>query len=81
MFLFFQERSRSDHTKELLKLCLQKICELQADLENESEMHDAEALGYSACVVETLKFLSDNGLSSDHPMVKAITQKLFTGRD
>lgn len=64
----------------MLKLCLQKICEMQAELE-EAATHDPEVAGYTACALETLKFLSDHGLSPDHPMVKGITEKLFGDRD
>ncbi|KAJ8956609.1 hypothetical protein NQ317_012338 [Molorchus minor] len=67
-----------DHVAEMLKLCLQKICELQASLENEEDVHDPEAAGYFACAVETLRFsLSAHGLPPDHPMVKSITEKIL----
>ncbi|KAJ8948423.1 hypothetical protein NQ318_007946 [Aromia moschata] len=51
-----------DHVTEMLKLCLQKICELQASLEADDEVHDPEAAGYAACAMETLRFLSAHGL-------------------
>ncbi|XP_060522624.1 uncharacterized protein LOC132699759 [Cylas formicarius] len=71
-----------DHVTEMLKLCLQKICELQAEMQDESEIqHDPEAAGYAACVVETLRFLSTQGLPSDHPIVKALTEKLSGNGD
>ncbi|XP_023313149.1 uncharacterized protein LOC111693180 [Anoplophora glabripennis] len=71
----------SDRVTEMLKLCLQKICELQADLENEENMRDPEAAGYTACALETLRFLSDHGLTPDHPMVKGIAERLLRDRD
>nr|CAI5866868.1 unnamed protein product [Callosobruchus analis] len=62
----------------MLKLCLQKICELQSELESEETLpHDAEAAGYAACALETLRFLSSQGLSHDHPVVKRIREKLL----
>lgn len=64
----------------MLKLCLQKICEMQAELDEDSH-HDPEVAGYTACALETLKFLSDHGLPSDHSMVKGIMEKLFRNRD
>lgn len=64
----------------MLKLCLEKICEMQAELADESS-HDPEVAGYTACALETLKFLSDHGLPPHHPIVKGITEKLFKERD
>ncbi|CAH1989495.1 unnamed protein product [Acanthoscelides obtectus] len=59
-----------------------KICELQAELEHEDAVpHDAEAAGYSACALETLRFLSAQGLPHDHPMVKRIREKLLKEHD
>lgn len=77
----FPQTRESDRVTEMLKLCLQKICELQADLENEENMRDPEAAGYTACALETLRFLSDHGLPPDHPMVKEIAEKLLRDRD
>jgi len=40
----------------MLKLCLQKICELQAELETEADdAHDPEVEGYAACATETMR--------------------------
>ncbi|KAJ8957143.1 hypothetical protein NQ314_006601 [Rhamnusium bicolor] len=52
----------------------------RANLENE-DVHDPEAAGYTACAMETLRFLSAQGLPPDHPMVKAITERLLRDRD
>ncbi|EFA09086.1 hypothetical protein TcasGA2_TC006806 [Tribolium castaneum] len=73
-------RSR-DHVTEMLKLCLQKVCELQADLERSEEVHDPEAAGYAACAMETIRFLSSQGLPPDHPIVKGLTEKLLQDRE
>lgn len=63
---------------ELLKKCLQKVCELQADLARDSDDEDdAEAAGYAACAVETLKFLASEGLAPDHPVVTGLSQRLL----
>ncbi|KAJ8923056.1 hypothetical protein NQ315_001605 [Exocentrus adspersus] len=70
-----------DHVTEMLKLCLQRICELQADLENEEEMPDPEAAGYTACAMETLQFLSAHGLPPDHPMVRSLKERLLRNRE
>ncbi|CAG9773611.1 unnamed protein product [Ceutorhynchus assimilis] len=71
-----------DHVTEMLKLCLQKICELQAEMEREAEtIHDPEAEGYAACATETLRFLSSQGLPPDHPMVKMLSERLLRDRD
>ncbi|XP_050299951.1 uncharacterized protein LOC126738591 [Anthonomus grandis grandis] len=72
-----------DQVNDMLKLCLQKICELQAEMEMEEDdqHHDAEAEGYAACAVEALRFLSSQGLPPDHPMVKALSEKLLRNRD
>lgn len=78
--MYFLQGRTSDHVTEMLKLCLQKICEMQAELEDETT-HDPEAAGYTACALETLKFLADHGLPSDHPMVKGIREKLFGDHD
>ncbi|XP_076269556.1 insensible isoform X2 [Rhynchophorus ferrugineus] len=46
-----------DRMTETLKYCLQKICELQAEIQqDEEEIHDPEAEGYSVCAMETLSF-------------------------
>lgn len=66
----------------MLKVCLQKVCELQADLERSTdEIHDPEAAGYAACALETIRFLSSQGLPPDHPMVKGLAEKLLENRD
>lgn len=52
---------------------------MQAELEDDAS-HDPEAAGYAACALETLKFLSDHGLPPEHPMVKAISEKLFNNQ-
>lgn len=65
----------------MLRICLQKICQLQAELENDVNEQDAEAAGYTACAMETLRFLSEHGLAPDHPLVKTITEKLFREKD
>ncbi|GLV34736.1 hypothetical protein CBL_09217 [Carabus blaptoides fortunei] len=63
---------------ELLKKCLQKVCELQADLARDSDDEDdAEAAGYAACAVETIKFLAAEGLAPDHPVVTGLSQRLL----
>lgn len=69
-----------DNVTEMLKLCLQKICELQAEMDNE-EVHDPEAEGYAACAMETMRFLSAQGLPPEHPMVKALSEKLLGRRE
>lgn len=61
-------------------MCLQKVCELQADLQrNEEQENDPEAAGYAACAIETLRFLSTEGVSPDHPIVKGLTRRLLGG--
>ncbi|XP_066140114.1 uncharacterized protein insb [Euwallacea fornicatus] len=67
-----------DHVTEMLRLCLQKIAELQTELEEEPQSsHDPEVEGYAACATEALRFLSAQGLPPDHPMVKALAEKLL----
>lgn len=67
---------------ELLKICLQKVCELQQDLAKEEESEnnpthfDAEEAGYSACALETMRFLAREGLGPEHPMVRGLKQRL-----
>lgn len=40
----------------MLKLCLQKICQMQAEMKQEDENpHDPEMEGYAACAMETLR--------------------------
>lgn len=63
-----------------MKLCLQKVCELQAELDN-NEQRDPEAEGYAACTMETLRFLSNEGLSPNHPMVKELRERLMRNSD
>lgn len=53
---------------------------MQAELDDET-LHDPEIAGYTACALETIKFLSDHGLPPDHPVVKGITEKLFRGHN
>lgn len=60
--------------------CLQKVCELQEELKRNDE-DDAEAAGYAACAVETMRFLEAEGLSSDHPVVKNLSERLFRDKD
>ncbi|XP_018323477.1 uncharacterized protein LOC108735812 [Agrilus planipennis] len=74
--------TRNDQVTELLKLCLQKVCELQEDLQRcDDEENDPEAAGYAACAMETLRFLVAEGLPPDHPTVKTLTEKLLMGQD
>lgn len=84
-------RNTDHHVTEMLKLCLEKICELQAELEctenvenNENlivDVHDPEAAGYTACAMEALRFLTAQGLPSDHPMVQHLKERLLRNRD
>lgn len=63
----------------MLKLCLQKVCELQAEMEHEKNMaNDPEAAGYAACAIETLRFLSQEGLPDDHPVILGLKEKFFS---
>ncbi|KAK4873919.1 hypothetical protein RN001_013279 [Aquatica leii] len=63
---------------ELLKVCLQKVCELQEDLRrSDGDESNPEAAGYAACATETLRFLTAEGIPADHPIVKEL-QELFT---
>lgn len=51
----FQGKNQ-DHVTEMLKLCLQKICQMQAEMKQEDENpHDPEMEGYAACAMETLR--------------------------
>lgn len=75
---------KNPHLAELLKRCLDKICELESEIlsdaenaENAENAEDAEAAGYATCLIETLKFLSQEGLGPQHPMVQALSQKLL----
>ncbi|XP_030768007.1 uncharacterized protein LOC115891632 [Sitophilus oryzae] len=71
-----------DRVTEMLKLCLQRICELQAEMNQvDEEVHDPEAEGYTACAMETLRFLTAQGMSPDHPVVRALTDRLLRNRD
>lgn len=70
-----------DHVTEMLKLCLQKVCELQAEIERNEQVHDPEAAGYAACAMETIRFLSSQGLPPDHPVVKSLTEKLLQDQE
>lgn len=66
----------------MLKECLQKVCELQADLQrNDHEVDDPEAAGYAACALETFRFLSAEGLTPDDPIVKALAERLLRDRE
>lgn len=66
----------------MLKLCLQKVCELQAELgKSEEEVHDPEAAGYAACAMEALRFLSSQGLPPDHPVVKRLRDRLLPDKE
>lgn len=81
--IFFQNQlTNNDQVTEMLKVCLQKVCELQAELQrSDGQEHDAEAAGYAACAIEALRFLSSEGVSQEHPMVKTLTQHLLRDRD
>lgn len=57
-------------------MCLQKVCELQAEIEDTAQ-RDPEAEGYAACAMETLRFLTNEGLSQDNPIVTELTNKLM----
>ncbi|RZC38858.1 hypothetical protein BDFB_014469, partial [Asbolus verrucosus] len=70
-----------DHVTEMLKLCLEKVCELQADLERGQEAHDPEAAGYAACAMETMRFLSAQGLPPDHPVIRGLAEKLLQDKE
>lgn len=61
-------------------MCLQKVCELQAALED-TEQRDPEAEGYAACAMETLRFLSNEGLPPNHPIVRELTNKIMQNKD
>ncbi|CAH0563375.1 unnamed protein product [Brassicogethes aeneus] len=76
-----RQRDSDQQVTDMLKLCLQKICELQAEINDEENVHDAEAAGYAACAVETLRFLTNQGLPPSHPMVKTLTEKLLKKDD
>ncbi|KAK5641700.1 hypothetical protein RI129_010247 [Pyrocoelia pectoralis] len=62
---------------EMLKECLQKVCALQADLQRDDD--DPEAAGYAACAMETLSFLSSEGVPSNHPIVRELKSR-FNGQ-
>lgn len=80
-FCNFQRRSSTQVT-EMLKACLQKVCELQASLQRTGEEeNDAEAAGYAACAIETMRFLAAEGLPPDHPVVRELREKLTRDRD
>ncbi|KAK9883089.1 hypothetical protein WA026_001291 [Henosepilachna vigintioctopunctata] len=71
-------RTEDDRLDEMLKICLQKVCQLQNELERTTEgFGDPEAEGYATCALETLRFLSDQGLPSDHPIVRGLTDRLL----
>ncbi|KAL1497687.1 hypothetical protein ABEB36_008606 [Hypothenemus hampei] len=65
----------------MLKFCLQKILELQQEIETEDNRPDPEAEGYTACAMETLRFLSSQGLPPNHPMIRALSDRLLRKRD
>lgn len=65
----------------MLKICLQKVYQLQDELERSENVRDPEAEGYAACVMETLRFLSAQGLPSDHPIVQGLTDRLLKKND
>lgn len=70
-----------ERLNEMLKICLQKVCQLQEELERTENLADPEAEGYATCVMETLRFLSTQGLPSNHPIVKGLTDKLLNRND
>lgn len=63
----------------MLKLCLEKVCELQAEIEEQNERRDPEAEGYAACAMETFEFLANEGLAPNHPIVKELRERLARG--
>ncbi|XP_031352515.1 uncharacterized protein LOC116177639 [Photinus pyralis] len=65
---------------ELLKECLQKVCELQADLQRDED-RNPEAAGYAACAMETLSFLSAEGVPSTHPIVRQLKARFMDNRN
>ncbi|KAF5302585.1 hypothetical protein FQA39_LY10203 [Lamprigera yunnana] len=65
-----------DVLKDLLKICLQRVCQLQHNLNNTGEENTAEAAGYAACAAESLKFLTEEGIAPDHPIMREL-QGLF----
>lgn len=68
--------------QELLQLCLQKVCALQEELQkSEDDENDPEAAGYAACAMETFRFLSNEGLSPDHPVIKGLAERLMKERE
>lgn len=78
----FQQGRTSEQLTEMLKECLQKVCQLQADLQrSDNEQDDPEAAGYAACAAETLRFLSAEGLPPDHPVVRALAERLLCDRE
>lgn len=62
---------------ELLKVCLEKVIQLQEELRRDDDGGDARTAGYAACAVETLRFLESEGLSRDHPVVRSLSERLF----
>lgn len=71
-----------DNLNVMLRMCLEKVCELQHELNKADECEeDAQAAGYAACAMEALSFLAREGLPQDHPMVTALTEKLAGGAD
>lgn len=81
MCIFQNKKAKNDdQITEMLKLCLRKVCELQQDLERTEDFeNDPQAAGYAACAVETLRFLANEGLPPDHPVVKTLSEKLANG--
>lgn len=81
-FIKYFQRRNPEQVTEMLKACLQKVCELQADLQRtDEEENDAEAAGYAACAVETMRFLAAEGLPPDHPVVTGLRDRLMRDRD
>lgn len=66
----------------MLKVCLQKVCELQQNLERTEDFeNDPQAAGYAACAMETLRFLAAEGLPPDHPVVRTLSERLSSDRE
>ncbi|KAI4456110.1 hypothetical protein MML48_8g00013717 [Holotrichia oblita] len=76
------KRNKNDQVTEMLKVCLQKVCELQQNLERTEDFeNDPQAAGYAACAMETIRFLAAEGLPPDHPVVRTLSEKLSSDRE